>query len=333
MEYKRNEDYYPVTNKQITDEAQSKWEKSANLSLWKDRVVHIENDHIRLCTAVLLENQRLYNLNVGYDPERSELLYQIILNVFPHLIVHKLISVQPMVSPTDTVIKNNGIQVVKDENGKIVEDVHQIIDRVNGVDEIREEWTNTRFHFPLNKEEAIAKTRIVRLPYPMSLVNIGELCKTFKENIEKEILKDLWNNVGTIANHSDEQKDNWYNSGYVQGIPSLSGVIHRKTLSYNKYWIVINRSTYEKYKDHFDHYNIGSSYYSKHLYVVDHWQENGVLMGCYAEEFWRRGYIWSPYTLLSVMEQDEQLQVGVRYMKILPEESVKQYGKLLPKTE
>lgn len=307
---------YLYTNKEIVDKKISLWKSAANLKFWEKRIDHIKDEHIRLCTAILLENQRLFNEQFNYTVEVSENLYQIILNVIPNLIIHQLVSVQPMLGPAGVFICNEGIKRVKDEEGNDVFDIQQI----EQVDGTIKEFSYPQLNIPLYQKDIGSKTRKIA----SAIGSVDEFSKILKEIIEKEILNDLWNNVGTTSSQTNDVNENWYESGYSRYLPAVCNTIRRKTLIYSKFFLVMNSNTYNNHKQNID-WNMRFHY--DQLHIIDHWDKDGILVGAFNDEFWQREYVWAPYILLSIAED----KILMRYSKALGKEGSKAYGKLVEK--
>lgn len=66
----------------------------------------LDNDYVRKCTAVMLENQRLYNevsTDTGDIAQFKRISIPLVRRIYPQLIANKIVSVQPLLGPTGLV--------------------------------------------------------------------------------------------------------------------------------------------------------------------------------------------------------------------------------------
>jgi len=66
----------------------------------------LDNDYVRKCTAVMLENQRLFNevsTDTGDIAQFKRISIPLVRRIYPQLIANKIVSVQPLLGPTGLV--------------------------------------------------------------------------------------------------------------------------------------------------------------------------------------------------------------------------------------
>lgn len=195
--------------------------KYANVDNWTHYLKKSEDKHVRLTTALILENQKYFNEINGYNTEICGNLYAIIAEVIPSLLIHKWISFQPMISP-------NGL--VKSLGRKFGQSFNKIC---------------------FETEPVSSKTRNLKIPFSF---NVKDISEKIKKIIELEVLTDLWNNCGTIQWDTQHIK---CDASWIHGV---TGVIYRKTLISKNYWVAINKKTYEKDKKFYDNMKSVSLY-------------------------------------------------------------------------
>src|ERR1039458_9840877 len=92
-------------------ECESRWSKTGLLksvggNAAKGIAGDLDNDYVRKCTAVMLENQRLYNevsTDTGDIAQFKRISIPLVRRIYPQLIANKIVSVQPLLGPTGLV--------------------------------------------------------------------------------------------------------------------------------------------------------------------------------------------------------------------------------------
>jgi hypothetical protein len=92
-------------------ECESRWGKTGLLksvggNAAKGIPGDLDNDYVRKCTAVMLENQRLFNevsTDTGDIAQFKRISIPLVRRIYPQLIANKIVSVQPLLGPTGLV--------------------------------------------------------------------------------------------------------------------------------------------------------------------------------------------------------------------------------------
>lgn len=105
-------------------ECESFWNRTGLLKSVKG---DLDDDYVRSCTAVMLENQRLFNevsTDTGDIAQFKRISIPLVRRIYPQLIANKIVSVQPLLGPTGLVYylrfrysSNKGATRGADNNG------------------------------------------------------------------------------------------------------------------------------------------------------------------------------------------------------------------------
>src|SRR5574340_1555498 len=93
-------------NSRLLNEAkdcEARWNKTG---LLKSVGGDLDSDYVRKCTAVMLENQRLFNevsTDTGDVAQFKRISIPLVRRIYPQLIANKIVSVQPLLGPTGLV--------------------------------------------------------------------------------------------------------------------------------------------------------------------------------------------------------------------------------------
>ena len=129
-------------------ELEGKWKRTGLLDGIKDR-------YNRSCTAVLLENQRLFNevsTDTGDIAQFKRISIPLVRRIYPQLIANKIVSVQPLLGPTGLVYylrfrysTNKGQTRGADNNGGYpADDVNTLMQRADGTANL-DIWYSSQF--------------------------------------------------------------------------------------------------------------------------------------------------------------------------------------------
>jgi hypothetical protein len=271
--------------KRILDE---RWSKT---SLFKE--ANITDDYKRACIAVILENQRLMNECATDDSvkENSKKLIPLAFNTWKDNLIWKLVSVQPMLGPVAMVYYLTS----KEKDGEICDCIED--------------------------DSIIARTRRFNVTVAADF-GVEDRGSVFAHEIESEVLKDLWNNAGSVSmvvlkHQTHSQKCN-----------SLKDIIHelrkyviaRGTKIPN--FLVVNPELKSKYSSAFT--DLGEN-----LAIYSHSGVSGVLLG-YSGEGCDSSYVYAPYVpfTMSPFTEKSRYALLTRYgKKLLPNGSLV-YGRL-----
>jgi hypothetical protein len=294
----------------------------------------IENNHVRACTAVLLENQRLFSDKE--DKAFRDLAIKMIAKVFPQLLVHKIGSVQPLFGPAGLLYYlkfkyTSKKKLPQTEYEK--EAVLKGLDIWGGHDEHEHELPQV--NLVVESEDVCAKTRKLKtylgddFDYT-SDVAVYKLAGDLINELNNEHLTDIYNNCGTVAvwdmatAFGDTAKEKG-ESLYIK-LCEISGVIHRKTLRGGTTFFVMSQKHYDKYGQYIDCFH-------KKVYIPEGW-DKGILMGYAGESYMDRGYAYCPYIPLAktpiILDPDFCPRSGLltRYGKKLFTTGAKHYARL-----
>ncbi len=121
-------------------ECETRWKKTGLL----ESVKHdLDDDYVRKCTAIMLENQRLYNevsTDTGDIAQFKRISIPLVRRIYPQLIANKIVSVQPLLGPTGLVYylrfrysSNKGATRGADNNGGFPgDDVNSLMQLASG---------------------------------------------------------------------------------------------------------------------------------------------------------------------------------------------------------
>ena len=298
-----------VKNAELAAEQLREFRKAARLPKWEKETAGIEDEHIKLVTAFTLENQSRFD-SCGNPRESIELITKVV----PNLLLHQLVSVQPMSAPC----------------GKAYHIDHYLTGEKIKIGD----YELPESGLEIKTLELTAKTRKLAT-YLTRPVNVDETAKSLITEMDKEVLKDLWNNCGTVA--YAPLWDTYTHEDVYCKIVEISGVIHRKTLHQRQLHIVVGRDFYEKHQDKLKWFLDKDTW---RLHITDCWSENGLLVLSKGASWLESHYVWCPYILLGqtpmslpgnetpkmglLMRYDKKLVAGAKgYAKIIPTEKPK----------
>lgn len=280
----------------------SKIEEAAELKKWEERgyLTGITDPHVRIVTSLMLENQELFDKNYGNPlPNALELVKQVI----PNLLAHKIVSVQPILGPAGFVFYERFTHDIQDKT----------------------------LSLKIHEEDIAAKTKKFKTQSNDLTEGkdrpVEEIAADIILEQNLEILNDLWNNVGTISHieGNDVTFDQLYNATH-----NMNNTIYRKTFLNYKKWIVVGEKTFDKFARYFK--SISNPPYV--LHVVNGWDKDGFLMGMKGDKFYESAYVYSPYIMfcktpvISDPEFCPRPGILTRYGKKLWRAGSKHYGKI-----
>lgn len=303
---------------EILSSKYKRWIDNISLEKWELHLEDIKDNHVKINVATLLDNQRLFFEISNKKPSDSEVksIFEIIKQIYSDLLISKLVAFQAMIGPV-TFIHHFQIYHDYDPSLNIV-------------------WPNEgyippdslpKFNLRLFQNEITAKTRLIRIN--ASVEDVDGFSKEFKKQIEGEVLKDLYNNCGTVMSLLDNVFDETYedieNDPLYHKIYELTSVIHSKTLNDDQqYWIVVNADTYNKHKPLFDYYN--NTHGKIKTYITDSWPNEDILIGAYGKDYNHMGgYFYCPY--MPFIQSGEK-QWLMRYSKKLITGGAKSYARI-----
>lgn len=266
-----------------------------------------------------------------------------------NFLISKIVSVQPMKGPAGVI---KFLRFKHDNAENDIPKVNLVIEQEN----VSAVARHMKLEFPLVKITPEATTDLKHYhngyfltkdfsdKYPDAKEEeiISYMADNFTNEVSKEVLTDLLNNVGTVAS-GEKWKD--YEGFYV-GLVKVSGVIHRKTLRGGCNWIVVSPKTMNaiiadyKYSNLKDRDNDMELFY--HGVMNSHWRmyssktiinDNVALLGYKGESSLDAGYFYNPYIPIGPLEKapmEEEIRFGTmsRYSKKLIREGSKYYGRI-----
>jgi hypothetical protein len=274
--------------------------KEANIDYWQDQglLEGISDPHIKMVTALMLQNQKLCNEQIAPELVVKDSL-KIVSKIVPNLLIHQLVSVQPKLGPNDVVFYNR-YRYAKPEDAPESEE---------------------RIHLVVESEDNVCKTRKLKTFWADD-PNIDELAAQVVQEIDNEVLNDLYNNCGTIASVDKDASPEQLSSA----LAILSDRIRKKCLLNWKSWVVINENVVGKF-------TIPAEF---KVHVVKNMTPY-LLMGIKGDQFYQSGYQWCPYIMLAKTPHipDSTFLPGylIRYGKKLLREGAKHFGKFTWKKE
>lgn len=293
--------------------------QAANIDYWvkEGYLDGIDDDQVRMVTALALENQKLYDSQADPSLVVPDSL-KIVREVIPNLLAFKLVSVQPMMAPNYLVEYLRFKYVNKSLKP---EDVKSLADLLNASEREKPE-----INLVIEDEPVTAKVRKVQRLFQDENPTWQDIAKAIIKGFDLEILTDLYNNVGTIATADESmiEQPYWLKTRLFE----TAHVIHRKTLRGGANWIVMSPETHEKYKDHLPPHRFK-------IHVIDGWTRPGFLLGYAGDSYLDRHYMFCPYVLVakttSLASEGFIPRQGylTRYGKKLMTEGSKMYAKMV----
>jgi hypothetical protein len=175
------------------------------------RLADIEDESVKITTAMLLDNQWLFSTQTEVPDNSKNDFMDVVAKVYPNIIAHKIVSVQPMLNDTGLAYSS----------------------RMRKIDNV---WKAM-----LESEDVQAKTRKLKALRPDDdKINVDLLSSQLINEINGEIIRDLNNNVGTIGTLIG-MKD------LVNKIHELKNVVYVKSGRMPN-WLLVNTSFYEENK-------------------------------------------------------------------------------------
>lgn len=281
--------------------------------------------------ALILENQRLMSEASNCAPEfyeNSLLLVQKVLTGF-HLL--DMVGFQPMFGPASYLFYLNFKYGSKDWTG----DLSEVESGANAPE----------VNLVIETEEAAARTRKLRIE-PSTFKEEGwldKLADDIRNDITREIITDLRNNVGTVAAWDanvalGKTIKERYEDLYIK-IVEVSSVIHRKTLRGGANWIVAGKEISGLLQSS----SSAPFHETKHLSywgtMCNRWRTyfdpdlapNEILLGYMGDSGMDSGYFYNPYVFLwptPTTEEGPPYGILARYSKKLLKSGSKFYAKL-----
>jgi hypothetical protein len=258
----------------------------------------IENRHVRDCTAVLLENQRLFGGFYEEDQAFRDMAIKLTAKVFPQLLVNKIGTVQSLLGPAGLVyfLKYKYTAPKKATTQEDLDTLYMMDPNYNPDD-------LPKIELQVESEDVLAKTRKMKACLGENFdytsdVDVDKLAQELINELNAEHLTDIYNNCGTVAvldraiwnGATQKEKDE---SLYIK-LCEISSVIHRKTLRGGTTFFVMSQKQYDKYGSVIKSYNPSVC----KIHVVENWSK-GILMGYAGESYLDRGYAYCPYIPLS----------------------------------
>jgi len=225
----------------------------------------IEDEYIRLVTAVLIRNEIEYFARTHYE-QNIDVNIKLIKKVVPNLLHFKLVSVQPLISP----------------NGEIDFSFGQ--------------WS-------LN-EPTISKVRKLKArPTATTDAEVEVIAQCLINELNNELLTDIRNNAGTIATWTPVQPIE--DSALLPKILEVNWTIIRKTLSQEstKHHIM-GRHIFDKWKSRLGGIKeISSNLYrmsiwSSYIHIVDSYLHDDILFFHRYDGYAGSSYVYSPYVFI-----------------------------------
>lgn len=261
-----------------------------------DRLIGVIDEAKKKRLALIIENQRLFDeicVNRGVLPGES--CFEMVYSIFTKCLIWDWISVQPLAGPAGLCWS-----MVKRADG----DVHLESFNILAHTRMLKEVCNGESDFSVTADKITAE-------------------------IEKEVLTDLRNNVGTAetVDLSEYTVD-----CHVRLSEALETLIVKvldkmpKIENAKPDWIVIDSNLYERYTFAFDEFA------QKHkLSLYSHKGCEGVLIGYKGSREFASPYIYAPYipiSLSAINEQNNSFRILTRYGKKLMSQGSRYYGKL-----
>ncbi len=243
---------------------------------WKDGPLLEEFDDgfRKVATAIILDNQRVFLNAAEYGEQFNENALKITSNVFKDFVGFDMVSVQPMLRPSDNIFYN------------------------------KFKFNDGRMDLNITKRLMRAVTKRTRSTTTGGLTEMVEiLSDELRNEITQEITIDLKNNVGTTFT-----KDKKYILDaellYIN-LMEASGVINKKTLRGEMKWVVVGseiaRTLGEflriEYKQSINIQKIGTIGGRLTFIVMPLYPPNQILCG--GIETLSEGYIYSPYVFFN----------------------------------
>lgn len=295
---------------EILDETEKIYNK------WKDHDILKDVDPKRAKEMVLiLDNEERFAQDVHRRFHKIAL--DLTKKVFEKFVGFDLVSVQPMRGPTDSVFYPAF--------------------RYSNLDDI---------HLELIEEKVVAKTKKMKSMLKFGddgeyKVDINQLADEIRDDISREIMLDIRNNVGTIAKKKTKVADMSYEDIYIN-IVEISGILYRKTLRHGNNWIVVGPDIMKKFPEYLKletPKNVARVCVlnSSRIVIVDPlFPKNEILCGYRGEDGLIDGYIYSPYIFLGptpvVLDPEifnPRAGLLTRYSKKLTKEGAKAYARIV----
>lgn len=292
------------------------------------------NDAVGKKIAVVLDNMHIfYGGNEPNEPEFRKVAVDLAWKVFGNFVPFHMVSVQPMMKPVDTAYVHRFKFTKELDTPPIMKQVE--LGLHTETEEITAKTKRLRFH--IGNEHRTAKG-------DFNAECVEKMAKEIRCEIAREVMLDLRNNAGTIAEKRVETLDELtYESVYIN-LVEMSGVIHRKTLKGGINWIVagpkiakvLSPALFRKDLDLDaldEPTHVGTLNGVWKLIVDPKYPEKELLCGYYEE--YVDGYIYSPYitAILApvVLDPDTfeaKRQIWTRYAKKLTRAGAKAYGRI-----
>lgn len=278
--------------------------KEANFVSWQLKTAYLDgitDPHIKLVTAMCLENQRLW---CEQDKKKStdlDMSLEIIRRVIPNLMHFKLVSVQPMISPAGLVLHprwkwdlwSGGVQ-------------HEVM-----------------------AQDCVAITRKLKENFWPTEATLDDYCNKLITELNQEVLRDLWNNVGTVS-QATMTTDRGEVGNLEVKLNEVRNAMHRKSL-YPVSWMVVSKALADK--------GILNYVGGPEMHIIDFpWQggDNGILMGCRGEHYYESPYSYNPYIFINnhqdvpdpVYQGHTRSWIATRYSKKLITGGPKWFAKI-----
>ena len=242
-----------------------------------------------------------------------------ILKSIPNLLIHKLVSVQ-ILPYTKSKIYGLRFEWKKDNAGR---ELYQFGLEHYSNKEARLSATLRFFSF-----EVVAKERKlpIQLHYdPVVLESeVDSMATKLKQYMDLDVLRDLWE----YSIPTDKELT-------TANIHILITDLKRRIPYHDRSWVVVNQKTYDRHQDIFDQLSL----HNLKLYVVDYWEQDGVLIGSYGESNYARDYFYCPHyfkpapVVLDPETFFPKRSLLLKYSKKLYIEGAKSYRKILLKDE
>lgn len=291
--------------------------KEANVEYWANQglLTGIEDFHVWMVTALMLQNQSLMN-NVTDNLVKNSL--EIISKVIPKLLAHKIVSVQPMLGPVDRVFYNRYRYGQSNQEGVVSSPPYNYSDVSD-------------FNLPdvklvVENEEIAAKIRIFKSKWSDE-DSVDDIVEKLVQEINVEILTDIYNNAGTVTTLENINIEN-----LNAHLTLIDNTIHRKSLLNFKKWIAVGEKCYQQHENYIKSV-IDNGLYEVH--IVKGWDKSCILMGMKGERYFDSSYDWCPYIMLtqtaSILSEEllPRKQFMIRYGKKLLREGSKHFGKII----